>query len=298
MANGPSGGEATGIYGPGRRPMGHILDSLADRHRGYESRFTSATLMPGIPTLARLDGKAFTRLTRPLALPFDGEFRSVMGAVTARLVEESEALVGYTQSDEISLAWLVPSHRPGSAYLGGNVVKTVGVLASIATGWFNRLAAERLPAIRERLPAAFDCRVWQVPDRATAVDYFRWREADAVNNSLNMAVRAHGLSDRTFKLSFAEKNETLFRAGVNWNDYPAAFRRGVYARRTSRTAVRRYSPEELEALPPAHHARKTGEVWTTRKVVEVGAQDPIHKMADAAGFLFGGAGDSTGGGDG
>jgi tRNA(His) guanylyltransferase len=68
------------------------------------------------------------------------------------------------------------------------------------------------------------------------VDYFRWRQEDAHRNALNghslLAPAWQGLDDheattRLQGVSVAERNELLFRAGVNFNDVPAWQKRGI-----------------------------------------------------------------------
>lgn len=56
------------------------------------------------PILVRLDGKAFHTFTKGLQRPFDKRLSDLMVDTTKFLVEQSNATVGYTQSDEISLA--------------------------------------------------------------------------------------------------------------------------------------------------------------------------------------------------
>jgi tRNA(His) guanylyltransferase len=68
------------------------------------------------------------------------------------------------------------------------------------------------------------------------VDYFRWRAEDASRNALNAwcywTLRDKGFSatDAAKQLegkSVGEKNELLFRAGINYNDLPVWQKRGI-----------------------------------------------------------------------
>jgi tRNA(His) 5'-end guanylyltransferase len=68
------------------------------------------------------------------------------------------------------------------------------------------------------------------------VDYFRWRSEDAHRNALNghcyWTLRRQGKSvaeatQHLERLSVADKNELLFRNGVNFNDLPHWQKRGV-----------------------------------------------------------------------
>jgi tRNA(His) 5'-end guanylyltransferase len=83
---------------------------------------------------------------------------------------------------------------------------------------------------------AFDARISQFPNEEDVVDYFRWRHEDAHRNALNghsyWLLRRQGLDDHaaTEKLkgvSVADRNELLFKAGINFNEVPAWQRRGI-----------------------------------------------------------------------
>lgn len=84
-------------------------------------------------------------------------------------------------------------------------------------------------------PAAFDCRVSQLPTEDLVVDCFRWRHEDAHRNALNAhaywMLRKDGKNAREAtsaltRLAVADKNELLFAHGVNFNDLPLWQKRG------------------------------------------------------------------------
>jgi tRNA(His) guanylyltransferase len=235
-------------------------EALDARMKHYE-HLCAAQAMPRLPTLARIDGRAFHSFTRGLARPFDEGFVNLMRQVTLKLVEETEARCGYTQSDEISLGWYF--EEPGQEiFFGGKLAKMVSVTASIATYWFNRLAPEHLPAKHCGTPAYFDSRVWCVPTLPEAANYFLWREQDAVRNSIQMAAQAQFSHKQIHKKNTNELQEMLFHKGINWNDYPAKFKRGSVVRRLRE--LRRYTPEEIEKLPEKHAARANPDLVVER----------------------------------
>ena len=75
--------------------------------------------------------------------------------------------------------------------------------------------------------------------------------------------------------------------GVNWNDMPTFFKRGVFVRRQQ--VNRGFTAAEIEKLPPHHPAKRT----PTFKVVrhEVGEFDmpPFTKVTNRAEVIFDGA---------
>jgi tRNA(His) 5'-end guanylyltransferase len=191
----------------------------------YEARY-APRLMPLLPTLARIDGKSFHTFTRGLHRPFDHRLVELMRRTTEFLVKETRALVGYTQSDEITLCYYSPSTK-SQIFFDGKSQKLTSVLASMATACFNAA----LPGyIHEKAMqmAFFDCRVWQVPTLCEAANVFVWRELDATRNSLEMLARAHFSHKALLGVGAKGLHEMLHGVNVNWNDLPSAFKRGSY----------------------------------------------------------------------
>ena len=77
--------------------------SLGDRMKAYEA-IPKNYLMRRQPVIIRLDGKAFHNFTRGFDKPFDNEFMVAMQSTMKYLCENIQGcVIGYTQSDEISL---------------------------------------------------------------------------------------------------------------------------------------------------------------------------------------------------
>lgn len=217
-------------------------DSLGDRMKQYESAETGRRLMPLLPALARLDGRAFHSFVRGLEKPFDTRLSHLMIDTATFLVRETNAVVAYTQSDEITLAWVAEEYD-SQIFFGGRIQKMTSVLAAMCSAYFNRtLPAFLPPAFAERLPV-FDCRVWNVPNLEEAANTFLWRELDATKNSVAMAARAYYAHAELHDNTGAEMQELLWKKGVNWNDYPTFFKQGTYIRR--RKSGRPFTTEEL-----------------------------------------------------
>ncbi len=203
------------------------FEQLDRRMRIYETAHDHCVL-PGLHMVARIDGRSFSHLTRvaqEFEAPYDERFRDCMVAALQRLMDCGFSVVyGYTQSDEISLLF-----RRDEVAFGRKLRKYLSVLAGEASASFSIALGE---------PAAFDCRISQLPTVRDVVDYFRWRSEDAHRNALNghsyWLLRRQGLDDHaaTVKLrgvSVADRNELLFRNGVNFNDVPAWQKRGIGA---------------------------------------------------------------------
>lgn len=143
---------------------------------------------------------------------------------TQALVKESNACIGYTQSDEITLIFNCDNPK-GGIYFNGKMQKLVSVLASIATAYFNNYYATSDSPL-----AFFDCRVFQVPNKIEACNALLWRELDATKNSVSMAASTVYSHKELFKKHQGNQQDMLMMKGINWNDYPVPFKRGTYVK--------------------------------------------------------------------
>jgi len=259
--------------------------ALGDRMKLYERAESARRCMPLLPICARIDGKRFSRFTAGLARPYDQRLSRLMIEVTKYLIEHSHARVGYTQSDEISLLYQAESFNQ-QVFLDGRVQKLTSILASMATAQFNALLSEYLPE-RAGALALFDCRVWTVPNREEASNVFLWRERDATKNSISMAAQHHYSHAELAHKDGAEMQEMLFRKGINWNDYPAFFKRGTFVQR--RVVRRPFTTEELDSLPPLHAARTNPELVIERSELRALELPPLAKLRNRVEVLFDGA---------
>jgi tRNA(His) guanylyltransferase len=258
------------------------MDNLGDRMKLYEMKEAGRILSPDLPILVRIDGKAFHTFTKGLGKPYDEGLSDLMVNTTKYLVAETNATIGYTQSDEISLC-LLPDKEP---YLGARVQKLCSVLASIATAYFNRELPLFLPGKVALLPT-FDARVWNVPTLMEVSNVFLWRELDATKNAISMTANTYFHHKVLHGKTCAQMQEMLLvEKGINFNDYPVSFKRGTYVRRITNHS--KYSVEELEQLPPLHRARLT-DLVVTRRSVEVVELPRLNTIANRVDVLLYGA---------
>ncbi|RZU76184.1 tRNA(His)-5'-guanylyltransferase [Micromonospora kangleipakensis] len=185
--------------------------------------FHPLRVLAGAWTVIRVDGRGFSRLTEQrFDKPFDARFCDLMVVTAQALLAEVGGRYAYTQSDEISLLL-----DPASDLFGRSVEKLVSISAGIASAAFTHAASES---------AHFDSRLWVGVGVEDVVDYFSWRQSDATRSALNgwcyWTLRKDGQSarqaSRTLEgTSTADKNELLFRRGINFNGLPAWQRRGT-----------------------------------------------------------------------
>jgi hypothetical protein len=171
-------------------------DSLGDRMKFYEKRY-ALNFMPTVPVICRIDGRSFHTFTKGLPRPYDERLSKLMIATTKFLVEETNARCGYTQSDEITLAWYAQDFDT-EIFFGAKMAKLISVVCSLATAYFNRRLVEFVPEKMHEL-AIFDNRAFEVPSTMEAVNHFVWREQDAIRNSIQMAARASSVTTKCKK---------------------------------------------------------------------------------------------------
>ena len=75
-----------------------MQDNFGDRMKLYEQAEAGRRLMPLLPALARLDGKAFHKFTHSMRRPYDERLSRLMVDTTKYLVQAANACMGYTQS--------------------------------------------------------------------------------------------------------------------------------------------------------------------------------------------------------
>lgn len=262
-----------------------MSDDLGDRMKLYEQAEAGRRLMPLLPVLARIDGRAFHSFTRGMDRPYDGRFSNAMIETTICLARLTNACMGYTQSDEITLAWHSTDIK-SQIWFDGKIHKMVSQLAAHATLIFNGEVQRTMPGYADRDPT-FDARVWNVPNRTEGANVFLWREWDATKNSVSMAADTFYSHNETHGKNGSQKLDMLLAKDVNWNEYPAAFKRGTYVQ--LRVVSSPFTAAELEALPPKHHARTNPGLTVDRSEFRVIALPPFASIGNREAVIFDGA---------
>lgn len=205
----------------------------------YKYKITSRSYV-----IIRLDGKNFSNYTKGLDKPFDVDLSEAMNQTAMALCDEFNCKFAYTQSDEISLVITEIGNLEAEPMFGNNLQKLCSLTASVATAKFNEVwnlqyANGLIDEIKEqnwgtltklKFPkqAFFDSRVFVVPNANEVMNHMVWRQQDATRNSVSMAAHALCGHNACMNKSGAEKQDMMMlEKGVNWNDYPVKFKRGV-----------------------------------------------------------------------
>ena len=224
--------------------MSNKRDSLGDRMKNnYENR-AKTYLTRRMPVIIRLDGKAFHTFTKGLKKPYDEIFHNTMNATMKYLCENVQGCkLGYTQSDEITLLLTDYDTLDTDAWFDNNVQKICSVSASMATMAFNKYlnkffneifiygkdeSREYTDALSNKLGIAmFDSRCFNIPEDEVT-NCFIWRQQDATRNAIQMLGQCNFSHKELQGKSCNDIQDMLMlQKGINFNDMPAEFKRGV-----------------------------------------------------------------------
>ena len=225
------------------------LDSLGERMKKYEY-VTRTHLITRCPVIIRIDGKSFHTFTKGFGKPFDPILVRSMQQTMKYLCENIQGCVlGYTQSDEITLVLVDYKKLDSSAWFDYNTQKCASIAASMATMAFNKIFANELNEYLRVLNAfyddaehedeyymahqkakekgaMFDARVFNIP-KEEVCNNILWRQNDATRNSIEMVGHAHFSQSELHKKSCDQIQDMLMlEKGINWNDLPTHLKRG------------------------------------------------------------------------
>ena len=231
---------------------------LAKRMKEFYEEIPKNKLMRRCPVVIRCDGRSFHTLTRNFKRPFDEVLIKTMQETTKYMCENIQGCVlGYTQSDEISLVLIDYKRLDSQAWFDYEVQKMCSIAASMATMAFNKFFAHEIAAQSKRLyteylndndssyidalekasnkGAMFDARVFNVPKEEVA-NYIYWRQLDASRKSIQMVGQAN-FSHRALQNKSCNDIQDMLMdfKGINWNDLPAYQKRGSCVIRTENT---------------------------------------------------------------
>lgn len=225
--------------------------SLGDRMKNNYENISRYYLTRRTPVIIRIDGKAFHTFTRGFKKPFDDILVKSMQETMKYLCENIQGCVlGYTQSDEISLVLTDYAELTTDAWFGNNLQKMCSVSASMATLAFNKAFNDnivkyidgRLDAGRgitddlteytkilinaRNKGAMFDSRAFSIP-KEEVCNYFIFRQQDATRNSIQSVGQANFSDKELHKKSTKDIQDMLMtQKGINWNDYATTLKRG------------------------------------------------------------------------
>ena len=243
-----------------------VHDDLGTRMKDFYEGIPKTKLMRRTPVIIRIDGKAFHTFTRGFKRPFDEILIKTMQETTKYLCENIQGCVlGYTQSDEISLVLVDYQRFETSAWFDYEIQKMCSIAASMTTMAFNRIFAKNvkeydmewkcgltpqsveiqkahydyMDVLNKAVEkgAMFDARVFNIP-KEEVTNCIYWRQLDASRNSIQMVGQANFSHKELHCKTCSNIQDMLMeQKGINWNDFP------TYQKRGTCTIKEEYYPE-------------------------------------------------------
>ena len=221
-------------------------DSLGTRMKTYYEEVPKFRLYRRTPVAIRIDGKAFHTFTRGFKKPFDEILIKSMQQTMLYLCENIQGCVlGYTQSDEITLILQDYKTLTTSAWFDYEIQKICSISASMATMAFNKFFEQNvyddnplgsvnsencelintyINAIKKG--AMFDARCFNIP-KEEVTNLIFWRQLDAARNSVQMVGQAYFSHRELQNKSCNDIQDMLMeKYNINWNDFPTTQKRG------------------------------------------------------------------------
>ena len=224
-----------------------VNDELGTRMKEFYESVPKTRLVRRMPVAIRLDGKAFHTFTRGFEKPFDEVLGKSMRETMKYLCENIQGCVlGYTQSDEITLILIDYQNLNSCAWFDYEVQKMCSISASMATMAFNKFFIKEVEEwfsnkkpfttetirlydlyhLKSETGAMFDARCFNIP-KEEVCNLIYWRQLDATRNSIQMVGQANFSHKELQNKSCNMIQEMLFtEKGINWNDYPTYLKRG------------------------------------------------------------------------
>lgn len=270
-----------------------VHDDLGKRMKEFYEQVPKTRLVRRMPVMIRIDGKAFHTFTRGFKRPFDEILIKSMQETTKYLCEHIQGCVlGYTQSDEITLILVDYKKLDSSAWFDYEVQKLCSISASMATMAFNKIFLDNVDLVYqeefykrgldqggtlseiEKLDsefyiyyskankAMFDARCFNIP-REEVTNLIYWRQLDATRNSIQMVGQAN-FSHRELQGKSCNIIQDMLHEerGINWNDFPTHQKRGTcVVRRPGKLEIERKVIEQDFGEPEVREIARQYYEW-------------------------------------
>ena len=212
---------------------------LKDRIVSYQEA-ASSKLLGRLPIVMVVNGRSFSKLTSLLDKPFSSQIAECLYSTAFRLIQEIDgAVFGYSFNDEIVIIARNDQNLETEPWYGNDIQKIVSVVSATATLHFNNYANSLdLNLMGEPV---FVTNVFAVPNTMEAINVMVMKQQQAFQSSVQLAcfyelLKKYNKNDIRDMLTGIDQNEKIQllqqECGVDFNDYPMAFKRGVACYRT------------------------------------------------------------------
>lgn len=235
--------------------------TLGDRMKVLQS-FSDRKLDKKEYVLCHVDGRSFSKVVKNnFKLPFDEKFMDFMNLTAIYLCNNIQGCkLAYVQSDEITLLLTDFNKEETGCFFQYRLCKLQSIIASLATGQFNKLwlleqvmKHPDIPAvniIEDYEPVQFDCKAWNVFTYNDAFAWFKFRQNDCIRNSKQQTAQTFVKPKKKLVgLKCDEQVELLKNEyGIDWESYSNGKKYGRLIRRVE---------YEAEGENPVTHEKET-----------------------------------------
>lgn len=229
------------------------------RMKQYYENIPKTKLMRRCPVIIRIDGRSFHTFASKFKHLFDDILIKTMQDTTRYLCENIQGCVlGYTQSDEITLVLVDYKKFTSAAWFDYEVEKLCSISASMATKAFNKAFVKNVyESFKDKITdtefvaamlygeypehidkelfvyleavykgAETDSRCFNIP-KEEVTNCVYWRQDDASKNSIQMVGQANfSHSELQHKSRNDIQDMLMTQKDINWNDFPVYQKRG------------------------------------------------------------------------
>ena len=215
-------------------------DTLGDRMKAYEANALDLNCSKDSYVIIRLDGNHFHTWVKQAGIkkPFDMRMISAMQRATLELCQKiPTCIMGYCQSDEITLALKKGENENSEAWFNNRVQKLCSISASICSVAFNDAIQEQLDdSFAER--AYFDSRVIFLPSLDEVVNCLIWRQNDCIKNSVSALAQSLFPQKQLLNKCQDEQVDMMLRLkGEDWNELSTVKKMGTLVHKELRSGI-------------------------------------------------------------
>jgi tRNA(His) 5'-end guanylyltransferase len=209
---------------------------LKDRIESYQES-ADYKLLSKLPVIICVNGRSFSKITSLIDKPYCNLFAEGMSSTMLKLCIELEGILfAYQFNDEIVLISRNDQNQETAPWYDNKIQKISSITSSIATLHFNNFASSHdLNLMNSSL---FTSQVFVVPNIAEAINTLVYKQQCNFYTSIQLACfyellkkyDKNIIKEMLNGLSIDEKIDILSQeCNIDFNQYPAAFRRGVAA---------------------------------------------------------------------
>lgn len=207
---------------------------LKDRISSYQEA-AAHKLLGKLPIIMVVNGRSFSKLTSLLDKPFSNLIAECMCSTLLRLTQEVDgAIFGYSFNDEMVIIARNDQNLDTAPWYDNDIQKISSIVSSISTLHFNNYANSLdLNLMGEPV---FTTNVFAVPNIMEAINVMVSKQQQAFQSAIHFAclyelLKKYDKNDIKEMLSGTGQDEKIQllqqECGVDFNEYPLAFRRGV-----------------------------------------------------------------------